>query len=295
MLNDAAVNFFLMQLLLIAVVLILHTYIGLHVIRRTLIFSDLALDQLAAFGILLCIVINSNEEKGNLVRINDPITYIYALGAVTFGAFLLAVIKPKSKNIPREAVIGIMFAISLLACFAITDPVNGGEMLFDTTLKGDLDFVTWGLVKVTVIVYLLLLAFHYIFRKKFIALAENPETVKNTWFWEFLFFLTQGIITILIVPVAGVFLAYVFLMLPAAIATMFKKDWKYALLLGWSLGFIACTLGLFASYNMWDLRFFDNWPYSSTLVVFMGVFFLTALLIRCVKPLKTNNTIKGTC
>jgi len=288
MLTSGAVNFFLMQLLLIAVVLILHTYIGLHVIRRTLIFSDLALDQLAAFGILLCIVVNSNEETGNLVQLNDPITYIYALGAVTVGSFLLAVIKPKSKNIPREAVIGIMFAISLLACFAITDPVNGGEMLFDGTLKGDLDFVTWGLVKVTVIVYLLLLVFHYIFRKRFIALAEN-------WFWDFLFFLSQGIITILIVPVAGVFLAYVFLMLPAAMATMFKKEWKSALLLGWSLGFVACALGLFASYNMWDLRFFENWPYSSTLVVFMGAFFLTALMIRCIKPLKTNDKIKGTC
>ena len=294
MLTSEAVNFFLMQLLLIAVVLILHTYIGLHVIRRTLIFSDLALDQLAAFGILLCIVINSNEKTGNLVQLNDPITYIYALGAVTFGSFLLAVIKPKSKNIPREAVIGIIFAISLLACFAITDPVNGGEMLFDGTLKGDLDFVTWGLVKVTVIVYLLLLVFHYIFRKKFIALAEKPEAVKNAWFWDFLFFLSQGIITILIVPVAGVFLAYVFLMLPAAMATMFKSQWKSALILGWSLGFIACALGLFASYNIWDLRFFENWPYSCTLVVFMGAFFLTALLIRCIKPLKTNNKIKGT-
>ncbi|KPK37585.1 MAG: hypothetical protein AMJ65_14255 [Phycisphaerae bacterium SG8_4] len=293
--SSGAVNFFLMQLLLIAVVLILHTYIGLHVIRRTLIFSDLALDQLAALGILLCIVVNSNEETGNAVQLNDPITYIWALVAVTFGSFLLAVIKPKSKNIPREAVIGIMFAISLLACFAITDPVNGGEMLFDGTLKGDLDFVTWGLVKVTVIVYLLLLAFHYVFRKRFIALADTPESLKNAWLWEFLFFLSQGIITILIVPVAGVFLAYVFLMLPAAMATMFKKDWKLALLLGWCLGFIACALGLFASYNMWDLRFFENWPYSSTLVVFMGVFFLTALLIRCIKPLKASDTIKGTC
>jgi len=292
MLASEAVNFFVMQLLLIAVVLILHTYIGLHVIRRTLIFSDLALDQLAAFGILLCIVVNSNEQTGDVVQLNDPITYIYALGAVTFGAFLLAVVKPKSKNIPREAVIGIIFAISLLACFAITDPVNGGEMLFDGTLKGDLDFVTWGLVKVTVIVYLLLLVFHYLFRKKFIALVEKPETVKNAWFWDFLFFLSQGIITILIVPVAGVFLAYVFLMLPAAMATMFKKEWKSALLLGWFLGFIACVLGLFASFNIWDLRFFENWPYSSTLVVFMGVFFLIALLIRCTKPLKANS-IKG--
>ena len=44
------VRFFLVQLSLISVVLILHTYLGLHIIRRVLVFSDLALDQLAALG-----------------------------------------------------------------------------------------------------------------------------------------------------------------------------------------------------------------------------------------------------
>ena len=46
------VGFFSVQIALLAVVLILHTYIGLHIIRRTLVFSDLVLDQLAAFGAL---------------------------------------------------------------------------------------------------------------------------------------------------------------------------------------------------------------------------------------------------
>ena len=48
-----ALRFLSVQISLLAVVLILHTYIGLHVIRRTLIFSDLVLDQLAAFGALV--------------------------------------------------------------------------------------------------------------------------------------------------------------------------------------------------------------------------------------------------
>jgi len=48
-----AVKLFSLQITLVAVVLILHTYIGLHIIRRTLIFSDLVLDQLAAFGALV--------------------------------------------------------------------------------------------------------------------------------------------------------------------------------------------------------------------------------------------------
>jgi zinc/manganese transport system permease protein len=46
-------NFFAVQLTLLAVVLVLHTYMGLHVIRRTIVFSDLVLDQLAAFGALV--------------------------------------------------------------------------------------------------------------------------------------------------------------------------------------------------------------------------------------------------
>ena len=48
-----AIRLFTLQIALVAVVLILHTYLGLHIIRRTLIFSDLVLDQLAAFGALL--------------------------------------------------------------------------------------------------------------------------------------------------------------------------------------------------------------------------------------------------
>ena len=43
----------------------------------------------------------------------------------------------------------------------------------------------------------------------------------------------------LIVPIAGVLLAYAFLMIPAAIATLFTKDWGRGLKLGWGIGFIA--------------------------------------------------------
>ena len=46
-------EFFCLQASLLAVVLVLHTYLGLHIIRRTLIFSDLVLDQLAALGALV--------------------------------------------------------------------------------------------------------------------------------------------------------------------------------------------------------------------------------------------------
>jgi zinc/manganese transport system permease protein len=202
-------------------------------------------------------------------------SYVASMAAVLFGALLLALIKPKRQKIPREAVIGIMYALTLVACLLLADKLTGGDAYFSKTLSGSMLWVTWPLVCVTTITYLLLLLFHYKFRLKFIRLAENPQTVSNERFWDFLLFTTQGIITVLIVPIAGVLLAYAFLMIPAAIAAMFTKKWAGAVIIGWSAGFTACLIGLCSSY-------FFNMPYGPTLVLCLGLVFVCAAVLRVV-------------
>lgn len=256
---------FARQLSLIAVVLVLHTYLGLHIIRRTLIFSDLVLDQLAAFGALVGVALH--------IHYGSPLSYLLAMVAVLFGALLLAVIKPKSREIPREAVIGILYALALVVSLLLTDKLPSGDMYVEKTLTGYLSWVSWPLVIVTIIVYLALLLFHYQYRHKFIALAENPQTLASEKLWDFLFFTTQGIITVLIVPIAGVLLAYAFLMIPAAIAAMFTRKWASAVIIGWSIGFLACIAGLFSSYVF-------SFPYGPSLVLALGVFFIGAIAVR---------------
>jgi zinc/manganese transport system permease protein len=260
------VRFFAVQTALLAVVLVLHTYIGLHIIRRTLIFSDLVLDQLAAFGALVGIALGI--EYGTFQ------SYFASLAAVLLGATLLALIKPSSRTIPREAVIGIMYAMALVACLLLGDKLASGEAYVTKTLAGSMLWVTWPLVAVTTVVYVLLLLFHYKFRHKFIGLAENHAGTPNERFWDFLLFTTQGIITVLIVPIAGVLLAYAFLMIPAAIAAMFTAKWAGAVIIGWAVGFVACLIGLCSSY------FFDL-PYGPSLVLSLGIFFISAIVIRC--------------
>jgi zinc/manganese transport system permease protein len=127
-----------------------------------------------------------------------------------------------------------------------------------------------------------LLLFHYKFRHQFIALTENPESLRHRRYWDFFFFATQGIIAVLIVPIAGVLLAYAFLMIPAAIAAMFSKGWIRAVVIGWSVGFVACVLGLVLSYNA-------NLPYGPTFVIALGICFLGAILIRSVKTAPVSN------
>jgi zinc/manganese transport system permease protein len=283
---------FLLQISLIAVVLVLHTYLGLHIIRRTLIFSDLVLDQLAAFGALLGVGIytkyafSESETLAGLAvhfKYASVGSYVLAFVMVLFGSLLLALIKPKTRAIPREAVIGILYAMALVISLLLTDKLPDAETYVTATLSGSLLWVSWPLVTVTAIVYILLLIFHYIFRDRFIALAENPQSVKNEKLWDFIFFTTQGIITVLIVPIAGVLLAYAFLMIPAATAAIFTRKWAKAVLIGWSVGFVACVLGIGSSY-LW------NFPYGPTLVLFLGFFFVCAMILQCLLSGRNINT-----
>ena len=77
-----------------AVILVLHTYLGLHIVRRTLVFSDLVLDQLAAVGALVGI--------GLGIQYGSGYTYVASMVTVLFGALLLPLIKPKTRSIPRD-------------------------------------------------------------------------------------------------------------------------------------------------------------------------------------------------
>jgi len=257
--------FFAMQICLIAVVLILHTYTGMHIIRRGIIFCDLVLDQLAAFGIVAGIAIG--------IRYGTPGSYMIAMSATLVGCILLAVIRPKNKLIPNEAVIGIMYGMALVACLLLADKLPTGGTDLKNTLVGSMSWVSWPLIAATGGIYVILLAFHYVFRKRIIQITEYNQELPHRKLWDFLFFLSQGIITILIVPVAGVLLAYGFLMIPAAIGVMFTRGWKSGLLIGWSSGMLACLLGLFFSY-------WTDSPYGPSLVLGMGLFFLIALAIR---------------
>jgi zinc/manganese transport system permease protein len=267
--NSEAVRFFSVQAVLIAVVLILHTYIGLHIVRRTLIFSDLVLDQLAALGAMVGI--------GMGIECGTAQSYLFSTMAVLTGALLLALIKPRSRVIPREAVIGIMYAMALTLSLLLGDKLPGGDAYVTKALAGSMLWVTWPLVSVTILVYVFLLVFHYRFRREFIRLAQNSGGFKREKLWDFLLFATQGIITVLIVPIAGVLLAYAFLMIPAAIAAMFTKKWVMAVVVGWTVGFVACLIGLCSSY-------FFNWPYGPSLVLSLGLFFMVSIVVRISLP-----------
>lgn len=262
-------NFFVIQVILIAVVLSVHTYLGLHIIRRGIIFSDLSLDQLAAFGVIAGVAVG---VEGGTAQ-----SYMLSLAAVIVGSLLLTYVKPSNSRIPREAVIGIIYCLALVASLLVADKISGGASYVTQTMSGCMLWVTWPLVWTTVVVYILLSVLHYVFRGKIIDITEGNSNVKNEYGWDLLFFTTQGIITVLIVPIAGILLAYAFLMIPAAIALLFTRNWGRSIFIGWGTGFVACIIGLMMSYYL-------RLPYGPSLVMSLGAFFVMALVIRMFLP-----------
>jgi len=80
----SVIEFFLMQVLLVMVVLVLHTYIGLHIIRRGIIFCDLVLDPLAAFGVMVAITLG--------VAYGTPLSYALCGAVITVAVRLAGVL-----------------------------------------------------------------------------------------------------------------------------------------------------------------------------------------------------------
>src|SRR4026209_2274775 len=94
-----ALPFFRTAVLVILVLAGIHAYMGFHIVRRGVLFVDLALAQMAALGTAIALVLGLDHE--------GPMAYAVALGMTLLGAAVFAWLRGRSRNIPLEAFIGI--------------------------------------------------------------------------------------------------------------------------------------------------------------------------------------------
>lgn len=222
----------------------IHSYLGLHVIKRKVIFVDLALAQIAAMGTTIAFLFGIAPSSHS--------AYWFSLVLTAVGALIFSLCRAKNDKIPQEAVIGLVYALSAAAGILIIDKAPEGASHLKHMLIGSILWVKWETIIEAAIIYALLGMFHYIFRRKFILISENPEKAfaagVHVHFWDFLFYLSFGIIITHSVGTAGVLLVFVFLVAPAIMALMITDRWLWQLVIGWTMGFIVSALGLWISY-----------------------------------------------
>ena len=249
-------------------------YLGLHVIAREVIFVDLSLAQMAALGSLSALLFHVDPDS--------PKTYIFALIATAIGAFLFALTRTSGRTgrVPQEAFIGIVYVVASAAAVLVANKVPGGGEAVEKTLVGSLLWVTWPQIAKLAAVYAGLGVFQFVFRHRFLTISFHPEEAeKHSWkirWWDFLFYLSFGVVITLAVPIAGVLMVFSFLVVPAVIANLFTGDKRTMAVVSWGTGALASILGLWLSYTK-DL------PTGPLIVCVYGALLLVAVAIRAAR------------
>lgn len=230
---------FVMSLILAGI----HCYLGLHVLERGIIFVDLSLAQVAAFGIALGLLLGFEPHS-------TPIYFLALL--MTFVASGVFALSRRYESIfSQEAVIGIVFALSSAAVVVAAEKMAHGMEYVKDLLAGQILWVTWGDVGRTAAIYAVVGLIHYIYRRQFIKASFNKKAGK-TMFWDFLFYILFGVVITSSVSIAGVLQVFSYLIVPSLVSTLFYKTIKARLLFGWTFGFLMSLVALALSYK-WDL------------------------------------------
>src|SRR5215468_406420 len=148
----------------------IHAYLGVHVVERGVIFVDLSLAQIAALGATIALLTPwSNGDP------HAPMVYWVSLAFTFIGAAVFSTIRSKRARIPQEAIIGICYAVaSAAAILAMSKATSESEHLKDM-LVGNILAVSWPEVAKTALLYGAIGTFHYIFRRKFLAISMDPR------------------------------------------------------------------------------------------------------------------------
>jgi len=252
----------------------IHAYLGVHVVERGVIFVDLSLAQIAALGATIAVLlpINGGDPHG-------PLAYWVSLAFTFLGAFIFSTIRSRRARIPQEAIIGICYAVaSAAAILAMSKSTSESEHLKDM-LVGNILAVSWPEVEKTAMLYGVIGLFHYIFRRKFLAISMDAKKAEasgiSVKFWDFLFYASFGFVVTSSVSIAGVLLVFCYLIVPSVAAMLYADSIGKRLAIGWSMGTIVSALGVFLSLHL-DL------PTGATIVCTFG---LVLILMAAVRPL----------
>lgn len=252
----------------------IHAYLGVHVVERGVIFVDLSLAQIAAFGTTIALLLpGSNGDP------HSTFAYVVSVSFTLVGAAIFSLVRMRHARIPQEAVIGIAYAVaSAASILAMSKSTSQAEHL-KFILVGNIIAVGWPEVIKTAILYSVIGAFHYAWRRQFLAISLDPDAAEANGLrvrsWDFLFYASFGFVVTSSVAIAGVLLVFCYLIVPSVAAMLYADRVGPRLAIGWTMGTLVSAIGVYVSLLM-DL------PTGATIVCVFG---LVLVLMGLARPL----------
>jgi zinc/manganese transport system permease protein len=248
---------------------LIHAYLGVHVLRRKIVFADLALAQLSALG--------ATVAFANGYSATSVAGFAYALLFTAIGAALLTFTRGLARFVSQEAFVGILYVVATAATILVVDRSPQGAEHVKRILVGSILTVDSADVAKFAALYAAIGLLHWLVRRPLLALSSDSPPAGRTrvaiWTWDFFFFLSFGIVVTSSVTTAGVLLVFSFLIVPAVIGSIFSAKLSVVLLIAWGVGIAASATGLASSYVL-DL------PTGAAMVVALAAFLLLAGLAK---------------
>jgi zinc/manganese transport system permease protein len=245
----------------------IHVQLGLHVVRRGVIFVDIALAQTSALGAAVGVLLG--------VEVGTLFSSVFGVTAALLGAWIIALTRGRSRTVPQEAFIGIAYVVAAAAAMLVLTKVPHGAEETEALLVGSILWVSWSDVLQTAIGYAvlgyLLHRFNDTIRRVTNDAAEAGRAGINLRLWDFIFYAILAFTVTRSVQIAGVFLVFTFLVVPAVMAELLHA--RRLLLTGWVLGAVISIGGTLLSYWL-DL------PTGATIVCTFGASLTVLMLLR---------------
>ncbi|MDA1354407.1 MAG: metal ABC transporter permease [bacterium] len=226
------ISLLILPAIAISILVTIHTYFGTHVIKRGIIFVDLALAQWAALGYLLAHALHIESSLSKA---------IFSLATTGLAAFILALIQLRNNtDHQQEANIGIMYLLATTLATVIMSTAGIEGHHFTEMLVGHLLFVSAKDIAIASLIYACIAGLHWAFYDT----LSQPKSVLS----HFAFYASFGVIVTSSVKLAGVLVVFALLIIPALISTHHQHNVMKRLGYAYLFAIPTCIIGIVLGY-----------------------------------------------
>lgn len=272
-----------------------HALFGLHIVRRGLIFIDLAVAQVAALGMSLAIALGHEAASGE--------AYFHSIGFALGGALLISLTRFRLGRVPHEALIGVVYVFATAASIVILTFAPSGHGLEEINhiLAGNIIYVSRSDVVSTAWTYGLIMVAMIALWRPISRVTQHQDKEQAAWktvLTDFAFYSLLAFVVASSVKVAGVLVVFSWLVMPAVVAYFFVDSMRKAVMVAIPVGMVGSVLGLLLSFFAKALPFAHShdepnpiesaggggWPTGPSIVVALSAIVAAAYLVKLFLP-----------
>ena len=222
-------------------------YLGTHILKREVIFIDIALAQFAAVGATIAhLVFDAHDDS--------VMAYACSFGCIFPVAAFYAYARNKLFLIPLEAIIGISYAIAAAAALFLVGIAPGGHIHIQQILSGSLLWTGWKQVLTCLVVFSAVGVCFYLIRRPITEISNSYQKDaykdKGVLVWDFIFYVLLGVVITLSVQLGGIVVVFAFLIIPATISATFTSRLYLQIGIIWTSAVLASLAGLLFAYYL---------------------------------------------